>query len=95
MRKPTPTRIAPLCLVLLSSACAPAGAPLPPPLPDLPAAILQPCARPTDFLPGGPASQAATEIMAGRIGDALVTCGAEKAALATWARGVAADLGGS
>ena len=96
---PHASRLAPICLACLSlalTACAPAGAPLPPTLAPLPEAMLRPCARPLDFLPGTGAdlSRAETEILAGRLGDALADCGAEKAGLAAWARGVIADLEG-
>lgn len=37
-------------------------------------------------------SQAQAEIATGRMGDALIRCGAEKAALAAWAEGVIGDL---
>lgn len=48
---------------------------------------LAPCSRPEAHL-----SARDWEIIAGRIGDALIDCGAKQAALAEWAKGVAATL---
>ena len=39
-------------------------------------------------------SQAQVEVATGRMGDALIKCGKEKAALAEWARGIQGDLAG-
>jgi hypothetical protein len=71
----------------LLTACdgfAPAGAHLPPP----DAALTAPCAHPSRHLDAGD-----WEIVAGRIGDDLIACGAAHAALAAWAAGVAQVMG--
>jgi len=90
--------ICPLLMLPALTACAPVGAPPVPAraMPPLPEDMLRPCARPTDFLTGSPAlTRSGVEILAGRLGDALIDCGNEKHALAAWAAGVTADLAGN
>ncbi|GHF33409.1 hypothetical protein GCM10017056_01030 [Seohaeicola zhoushanensis] len=76
--------------VLALTACdasGPAGAPrLEPP----PAGAMRVCRHPTEFLP--PPGSGDWEIIAGRIGDELLRCRAEKQVLATWAAGVSAAI---
>ena len=50
-------------------------------------------AAPEDYTVRGESS--GVEILAGRLGDALIDCGNEKHALAAWAAGVTADLAGN
>lgn len=67
------------------TACAgsgPAGARIEP----LPEAGLRPCRPPSDYLPQPGAGD--WELIAGRIGDELIRCGAEKSLLIDWANGV-------
>lgn len=63
-------------------------------LPELPERAFAPCASPLDYFPGGAMSAGDTEIDVGRMGDALLICGREKAALAAWGAGVLSDFGG-
>lgn len=77
----------PLLLVALPAltACAgsgPDGARIEP----LPEAALRSCRSPADYLPRPGTGD--WELIAGRIGDELIRCGAEKALLVEWASGV-------
>lgn len=49
---------------------------------------MQPCPHPSRHLGAGD-----WELVAGRIGDDLIDCGARQAGLAQWARGVVAAVG--
>jgi hypothetical protein len=78
-----------LTVPLALTACAgsgPAGARLAPP----DASLTAPCARPERHLGVND-----FEIMAGRIGDDLILCGAKQAALAKWSTGVVEAMGGN
>ena len=71
-----------LAVCLLLTACAgsrPAGARIEPP----PAAAVRTCRHPTEFLPAP--GQGDWELIAGRIGDELIRCRAEKEVLREWA----------
>lgn len=87
----TPGLIALLCLLPACAGLKPVGrievAPLP-------VAAERGCLHPADVLPDGALTQAEAEIVMGRLGDALLVCGREKAALAAWARVVAEELRG-
>lgn len=50
------------------------------------AAIERPCRHPSEFLGGND-----WEVITGRVGDELILCGKEKAALAQWAAGVSGE----
>lgn len=60
----------------------------------LPEAIVAPCSVPSDFFGPEVRTQGAVEVAVGRMGDALLSCGAEKAALIDWAGGVISKLEG-
>jgi len=60
--------------------------------PDLPERALAPCPAPGEFLAPGPMARAEYEIAVGRMGDALASCGGEKAALVAFIKGALADL---
>lgn len=84
--RPVPI-LTPLLAALLLTACGgwkPSGGVRVPP-PD--AALMAPCARPEDQLRGGD-----WEIIAGRLGLALIRCGQEKQALADWSADVVETL---
>jgi len=53
------------------------------------AVFSQPCARPELFLRAND-----YELMAGRLGDALIDCEAKRAGLDGWAAGVVKSMGG-
>jgi hypothetical protein len=73
--------LGPAALLILSG-CASGGAGVPR-LPPPDAALTAPCAHPSAHL-----GAETLEIMAGRIGDDLIDCGARHAALATWAAAI-------
>jgi len=85
-----PVLIASACLVTACSGSAGGGAAR---IDPVPAAALRPCRHPADFLPAGAMTQAQTEITLGRVGDELIRCGGEKAALGAWAQGVTEAMG--
>lgn len=59
----------------------------------MPETALGPCAAPQTYFPAGvPLDRAQHWEATGRLGDALIDCGARHAALAAWARGVSTDL---
>lgn len=62
--------------------------------PPLPPGALRACAAPWAFFPPVDMTQGQAEIAVGRMGDELLRCGGEKAALAGWAQGVQDDLAG-
>ncbi|HBB81932.1 MAG TPA: hypothetical protein DC031_01345 [Sulfitobacter sp.] len=80
--------------MLALGACARSGvAPGAAGLAPLPPRALAPCAHPLDFLRGG-MSRAEFEIATGRMGDALISCGAEKQALGVYLQGLRDDFAG-
>lgn len=79
--------------VLALGACARPGAAPGGDIAPIPPRALGPCAHPLDFMRGG-MSRAEFEIAAGRMGDALISCGAEKQALGVYLQGLRADLAG-
>lgn len=60
----------------------------------LPPAAARACLVPGQIIGSAPLSVGAVEVAVGRMGDELLRCGAEKAALAAWALGVQAALAG-
>jgi hypothetical protein len=61
----------------------------------LPPSAARICAAPGEIVGSAPLSLGAVEVALGRVGDELLRCGAEKAALVAWASGVQADLAGA
>lgn len=61
---------------------------------DPPEAVFaQPCPHPAD-LAAAPDARADWEILAGRLGDALIDCETRRAGLAQWAKGTGAAIKG-
>lgn len=82
----------PIALPCLLAACGDSVSVGAPRLEPPPAAALRECRHPAEFLPAGAKAQGAIEIAVGRIGDELIRCRNEKAALAAWAQGVIGAL---
>lgn len=61
----------------------------------LPPGAARACLAPGAIIGAAPLSVGGVEVALGRVGDELLRCGAEKAALAAWAVGVQADLAGA
>lgn len=89
-------RLAPILSFSLLTACGGfvgGGVPTEPQR-RLPADAARLCAAPASFFPAsGAMTRAQVEIAAGRMGDELLRCRAEKAALAAWGAAVISDLG--
>ena len=83
---PAPTLWLPI-VCLLTAACSASssgGVRLQPP------PQTEPCRHPTTFLP--PPGTGDWELLAGRLGDELIRCGEDKAAMEAWVRSVVAVL---
>jgi len=65
------------------------------PIDRLPVAAVRPCLGPVDYIGRDALARAQLEVAVGRMGDELMRCGAEKAAVVAWATGLQSDLMGA